>query len=97
MHVCTSLQTDNHASTPPLCFLQAGCPSCRPTNSVKALKAQMEEETVEITGTALKKTAELIQDVISGAHSFVRLGDHWRQLVSTVESVWQPVSCRLPL
>jgi len=39
MHVCTSLQTDNHASTPPLCFLQAGCPSCRPTNSVKALKA----------------------------------------------------------
>ena len=38
MQVCTSLQTDNHASTPPLCFLQAGCPSCRPTNSVKALK-----------------------------------------------------------
>jgi len=40
MQVCTSLQTDNHASTPPLCFLQAGCPSCRPTNSVKALKAK---------------------------------------------------------
>ena len=40
MQVCTSLQTDNHASTPPLSFLQAGCPSCRPTNSVKALKAQ---------------------------------------------------------
>jgi len=34
----TSLQTDNHASTPPLSFLQAGCPSCRPTNSVKTLK-----------------------------------------------------------
>jgi len=30
---------DNHASTPPLSFLQAGCPFCRPTNSVKALKA----------------------------------------------------------
>ena len=39
MHICTLLQTDNHASTPPLSFLQAGCPSCRPTNSVKALKA----------------------------------------------------------
>jgi len=39
MQVCTSLQTDNHASTPPLCFLQAGCSSCRPTNSVEALKA----------------------------------------------------------
>jgi len=38
MQVCTALQTDNHASTPPLSFLQAGCPSCRPTNSVKALK-----------------------------------------------------------
>ena len=39
MQVCTLLQTDNHASTPPLCFLQAGCRSCRPTNSVKTLKA----------------------------------------------------------
>ena len=39
MQVCTLLQTDNYASTPPLSFLQAGCPSCRPTNSVKALKA----------------------------------------------------------
>ena len=34
MQVCTSSQTDNHASTPPPSFLQAGCPS----NSVKALK-----------------------------------------------------------
>jgi len=39
MQVCTLLQTDNHASAPPLSFLQAGCPSCHPTNSVKALKA----------------------------------------------------------
>jgi len=39
MQVCTSLQTDNHTSNPPLSFLQAGCPSCRPTNRVKALKA----------------------------------------------------------
>ena len=38
MQVCTLLQTDNHTSTPPLSFLQAGCPSCRPTDSVKALK-----------------------------------------------------------
>jgi len=38
--VCTSLQTDNDASTPPLSFLQAGCRSCRQTNSVKALKAK---------------------------------------------------------
>jgi len=41
VQVFTSLQTDNYASTPPLLsFLQAGCPSCHSTNSVKALKAQ---------------------------------------------------------
>jgi len=40
MQVCTSLQTDSHASTPPLRFLQAGCPSCRQTNSAKALKEE---------------------------------------------------------
>ena len=39
MQVYTLLQTDNHTSTPPLSFLQAGRPSCHPTNSVKALKA----------------------------------------------------------
>jgi len=39
MQVCTTLQSDNHASTPPLSFSQVGCPSCCPTNSVKALKA----------------------------------------------------------
>jgi len=39
MHVCTSLQTDYHASTSPLSFSQAGRSSYRPTNSVKALKA----------------------------------------------------------
>jgi len=37
VQVCTSLQTDNNASTPHSVFLQAGCPSCRPTNSIKAL------------------------------------------------------------
>jgi len=41
MQVCTLLQTDNHTSTPPLSFSQAGCPSCRPTNSIKALKAHL--------------------------------------------------------
>ena len=42
--ICTLLQTDNHASTPPLkFFLQAGCPSCRPTKSIKALKAYYEK------------------------------------------------------
>ena len=41
MQVCTSLQTDKHASTSTLSCLQAGRPSCRPTNSVKALKVDL--------------------------------------------------------
>jgi len=49
MQVCTSLQTDNHASTPPLSSLQAGCPSCRPTNSVKALKAPDMQQSIDIS------------------------------------------------
>jgi len=39
MQICTLTQTHNHASNPLLSYLQARCPSCRPTNSVKALKA----------------------------------------------------------
>jgi len=38
LHINVSFnRRPDHTSTPPLCFLQAGCPSCRPTNSVKAL------------------------------------------------------------
>jgi len=38
--ICTSLRTDNHAITSSLNFLQAGCSSWGPTDSVKALKAR---------------------------------------------------------
>ena len=38
--ICTLLQTDNHASSSSLKFLQAGFSSWRPTNSDKALKAK---------------------------------------------------------
>jgi len=38
MQIYTSHETDNHTSTPLLSFLQAGCPSCHPTNIVRALK-----------------------------------------------------------
>jgi len=38
--ICTSLQTENHASTSPLRFYRPDALNyCRPTNSVKALKA----------------------------------------------------------
>jgi len=38
MQVCTALQTDNHASTPPLSFLQAGCPSWPPNQQHQSTK-----------------------------------------------------------
>ena len=56
MQVCTLLQTDNHTSTPPLSFLQAGCPSCHPTNSVKALKINVYLSQVTTTTSATAAT-----------------------------------------
>jgi len=49
MQICIPPQTNNYASTPPLSFLQTGCPSCHPTNSIKALMAH------RITNTYLQK------------------------------------------
>jgi len=37
MQIWTLPQTDNHARTPPVSFLQARFPSYHPTNSIKAL------------------------------------------------------------
>jgi len=55
MQICTSSQTDIHASTSPLSFLQAEC-SGRPTNGVKALKALATTEQYE-----RKYCSELLQ------------------------------------
>ena len=43
LYASLHLIPDNHANIPPLSFLQAGCPSCCPTNSVKALKATINQ------------------------------------------------------
>jgi len=42
MQVCTSSQTTTPTSHHSV-FLQAGCPSCHPTNSVKALKEKRQD------------------------------------------------------
>jgi len=44
MHVCTSLQTDNQASTPPLSFLQA---ECHPLYSTKKKSNQKHGEAID--------------------------------------------------
>jgi len=38
--ICTSLQTDNYATTTSLSFLLVGCSSCHRNNSITALKAK---------------------------------------------------------
>ena len=79
MQVCTSLQTDNRTSTPPLSFLQAGCPSCRPTNSVKALKAIWSKTVFElialqpVRGQILGGGADF-QNMLKDLKKFSKLG-----------------------
>ena len=55
----------NNASAPPLSFLQVRCPLCRPTNSVKALKAQKITHKMAIKTTPIPVAAELDPDHIS--------------------------------
>jgi len=57
--ICTSFQADNHTSTSWLSFLQAGCSSWCPTNSVKALKAEYRHRIDKYLDTLLaNKTAQ---------------------------------------
>jgi len=55
MQVCTSLQTDNHASTPPQFFYRLDALPA-PTNSIKALKADIKTEQNKTKHQAYKKT-----------------------------------------
>ena len=90
MQVCTSLQTDNHASTPPLSFLQAGYPSCRPTNSIKALKALTKhshdkgEKKHRKTHTTHKVVKYTVVKISQGGY---RMSHYFSSLVSSVNYI----------
>jgi len=78
MQVCTSLQTDNHASCsqlPTTQFLQAGCLSCSPTNSAKALKARAENKSYLIKSV----------DVLLPVKKFVRPVFHLQLLRASLK------------
>jgi len=85
--ICTSLQTDNHTSTPPLYFLQAGCPSCRRTNSVKALKARISTHTASeysitvsfSTSNAVKQPINQNKFIEQPRHKWIR-GMQWQRI-----------------
>ena len=62
MQVCLHLAPDRQPHhTPPLCFLQAGCPSCCPANSVKALKAMLYYSNEQKKSNRLPRSTELTQ------------------------------------
>jgi len=70
MQVCTSLQTDDHPNNPQQSvFLQAGCPSCHPTNSIIALKADRSQlswnksNNINLTRSAFALTTVLYRDL----------------------------------
>ena len=81
MQVCTALQTDNHTNTPSLSFLQAGCPSSRPTNSVKALKALKE---AELTVGKRRNTTNQTKDKCIGLHHSTHVNKN------TLKHAYQP-------
>ena len=69
--ICTSLQTDNHKPCQYLTtqFLQVGCPSCRPTNSVKAPKVMINLPTkFELHGFIHSKDMMRSQDLKKVGH-----------------------------
>ena len=82
MQVCTSLQADNHTSTLLLSFLQAGCPSCRPTNSVEALKVWCRQQKFHLSCTNLLKL------IVSQSFYFEDLGEPLSQQATCTELKW---------
>jgi len=76
--ICTLLQTDNHASTSPLNFLQAGCPSYRPTNSVKINKKK------QIDRSRQKKTQLLRWSSGRQMHNKQSKGSKWNAYLLAV-------------
>ena len=91
MQVCTSLQPHNHTSTPPLSFLQAGCPSCHPTNSVKALKASTQSLNTHIYQLQIMHytNAYLHHQLWFNCHSHGESVVSW--LSSSTCSGWEPL------
>jgi len=71
MRVCTLLQTTMPAPHHPV-FLQAGCPSCRPTNSIKALSVYLtctENETrTAFPPSSAKMVAEIVHFFMRSCH-----------------------------
>ena len=92
MQVCTSLESDNHASTPPISFLQAGCPSCRPTNrrhSVVLLRGRCQPMTGQLATRHIGNTP--VKNTERGGNLFHGLddGDSFAGAWRTEDEEWR--------
>ena len=92
MQVCTSLQTDDHASIPPLSFLQAGCPSCCPTNSVKALKAKYFRRTNCLIFLARIWREQISHRTLHGIAALLLVGNYGMLILTAYDSTTVPTS-----
>ena len=76
MQVCTSLQTVPHHSV-----LQAGCPFCRPADSVKALKAKRSYHLMKVQEAQLSPSDRAMRLVSSNlANYHATVCDRWYEL-----------------
>jgi len=71
-----SIRTNQCLPPPSPIFLQAGCPPCRPTNSVKALKAN----TFSVSGKTHPRTSEVNEHVWENYYKGVV--QQWRRQIS---------------
>ena len=77
--ICKSAPRSRQITTPAphhSRFLQAGCPSCRPTNSVKALKGQLRTELCVINVCKCSNTLGWL------------INNNWNELEITERSMW---------
>jgi len=94
MQVCTSLQTNNHASTPWLSFLQAGCPSFCPANSVKAPKAQAVVRTLQTTKFNCLTVVPIGISCGDVAHRCGCAAVYWRSFHARTSATYSAVAVR---
>ena len=97
MQVCTSLQTHNQCQNPTTqFFLQARCPSCHPTNSVKALKAAtwLRKKTVNIW--ALYSQPHWYFNFCTTGHKICMQCSQQYTIAMTSDCTDQCISLRLP-
>jgi len=72
MQICTLTQAHNHTSISPLSFLQARCPFCHPTTSIKVLKSLNVIKFIQIH---LTRSVFLWQSFLTGVPPWTQLRD----------------------